>query len=211
MLAFSLQNCLLDQAVMMRGRVELKRIENKASRQVSFSRRRCGLMKKAHELSVLCDADVGLIIFSPKGKLYEFSSSNCMEKIIEKYTRFSDAEKGVNMRSVRLSADSGTKVDVPKILQRLIDGSDFPKLNLDEFNQIENKLESALATIMSHKTELMKHMMNELQEKGKALLHENNLSCIWNEEQTEEGINKLPDTEGAEKGSSFEVAIEKNS
>ncbi|KAF3323642.1 transcription factor CAULIFLOWER A-like protein [Carex littledalei] len=136
---------------MMRGRVELKRIENKACRQVSFSRRRCGLMKKAHELSVLCDADVGLIIFSPKGKLYEFSSSNCMEKIIEKYTRFSDAEKGVNKRSVRLSADSGTKVEVPKFLQRLIDGSDFPKLNLDEFNQMENKLVSALATIMSRK------------------------------------------------------------
>ncbi|KAF3323641.1 MADS-box protein SOC1 [Carex littledalei] len=61
---------------MVRGPVELRRIENKASRQVSFSRRRCGLMKKAHELSVLCDADVGLIIFSPKGKLYEFSSTN---------------------------------------------------------------------------------------------------------------------------------------
>lgn len=52
----------------------MKRIENAASRQVTFSKRRNGLLKKAFELSVLCDAEVALIIFSPRGKLYEFSS-----------------------------------------------------------------------------------------------------------------------------------------
>ncbi|XP_078156411.1 floral homeotic protein APETALA 1-like isoform X2 [Carex rostrata] len=183
---------LLDQAVMMRGRVELKRIENKASRQVSFSRRRCGLMKKAHELSVLCDADVGLIIFSPKGKLYEFSSSNCMEKIIERYKRFSDADKGVEevqqdvLWPVRLPADSGTRFEVLKFMQRLIDNSDITKLNLDELNQMEKELKSALAMTMTHKTLLLMDMMNELQEKGKALLRENSLMrCIWNQDQTE--------------------------
>lgn len=53
----------------------MKRIENAASRQVTFSKRRNGLLKKAFELSVLCDAEVALIIFSPRGKLYEFASS----------------------------------------------------------------------------------------------------------------------------------------
>ncbi|CAN1332771.1 Agamous-like MADS-box protein AGL14 [Linum perenne] len=53
----------------------MKRIENATSRQVTFSKRRNGLLKKAFELSVLCDAEVALIIFSPRGKLYEFSSS----------------------------------------------------------------------------------------------------------------------------------------
>lgn len=60
---------------MVRGKTELKRIENRTSRQVTFSKRRSGLLKKAFELSVLCDAEVALIIFSPTGKLYEFSSS----------------------------------------------------------------------------------------------------------------------------------------
>ncbi|KAJ9683048.1 hypothetical protein PVL29_018861 [Vitis rotundifolia] len=46
---------------MGRGRVQLKRIENKISRQVTFSKRRSGLLKKAHEISVLCDAEVALI------------------------------------------------------------------------------------------------------------------------------------------------------
>ena len=59
---------------MGRGKVELKRIENPTSRQVTFSKRRNGLLKKAYELSVLCDAQVALLIFSPSGKAYQFSS-----------------------------------------------------------------------------------------------------------------------------------------
>lgn len=61
---------------MGRGRVVLKRIENKISRQVTFAKRRNGLLKKAYELSVLCDAEVALIIFSNRGKLFEFCSSS---------------------------------------------------------------------------------------------------------------------------------------
>lgn len=61
---------------MGRGRVELKRIENKINRQVTFSKRRNGLLKKAYELSVLCDAEIALIIFSSRGKLSEFGSSS---------------------------------------------------------------------------------------------------------------------------------------
>ena len=56
--------------------MELKRIENKINRQVTFAKRRNGLLKKAYELSVLCDAEVALIIFSTRGKLYEFCSTN---------------------------------------------------------------------------------------------------------------------------------------
>lgn len=61
---------------MGRGRVELKRIENKINRQVTFAKRRNGLLKKAYELSVLCDAEVALIIFSNRGKQYEFCSGS---------------------------------------------------------------------------------------------------------------------------------------
>ncbi|GMN49270.1 hypothetical protein TIFTF001_018437 [Ficus carica] len=61
---------------MGRKKVELKRIEDKSSRQVTFSKRRNGLIKKARELSVLCDVDVALLVFSSRGKLYQFSSGN---------------------------------------------------------------------------------------------------------------------------------------
>ncbi|WVZ17869.1 hypothetical protein V8G54_010851 [Vigna mungo] len=58
------------------AKVELKRIENKINRQVTFAKRRNGLLKKAYELSVLCDAELALIIFSTRGKLYEFCSTS---------------------------------------------------------------------------------------------------------------------------------------
>jgi hypothetical protein len=59
---------------MVRRKTQMKRIENAISRQVTFSKRRNGLLKKAYELSVLCEAEVGLMIFSPRGKLHEFAT-----------------------------------------------------------------------------------------------------------------------------------------
>jgi MADS-box transcription factor, plant len=60
---------------MGRGKIAIKRIESVTSRQVTFSKRRKGLLKKARELSILCDAEVGLVVFSCTDRLYEFSSS----------------------------------------------------------------------------------------------------------------------------------------
>ncbi|ONM51093.1 MADS3 [Zea mays] len=89
---------------MGRGKVQLKRIENKINRQVTFSKRRNGLLKKAHEISVLCDAEVAVIVFSPKGKLYEYASDSRMDKILERYERYSYAEKAL------ISAESESEV-----------------------------------------------------------------------------------------------------
>ncbi|KAK3027695.1 hypothetical protein RJ639_041405 [Escallonia herrerae] len=59
---------------MARGKVQMKRIENPVHRQVTFCKRRAGILKKAKELSVLCDAEIGLFIFSAHGKLYELAT-----------------------------------------------------------------------------------------------------------------------------------------
>ncbi|KAH7570521.1 hypothetical protein JRO89_XS05G0124600 [Xanthoceras sorbifolium] len=61
---------------MGRRKLQVKRIENKSSRQVAFSKRRNGLIKKSREIAVLCDVDVALVVFSSSGKLYEFCSTN---------------------------------------------------------------------------------------------------------------------------------------
>lgn len=63
----------------------MRRIENATNRQVTFSKRRNGLLKKAYELSVLCDAEVAVIIFSQRGKLYEFSSNEYVSLICTLY------------------------------------------------------------------------------------------------------------------------------
>ncbi|MBA0707603.1 hypothetical protein Golax_019633, partial [Gossypium laxum] len=71
---------------MGRGKIEIKKIENLNSRQVTFSKRRNGLLKKARELCILCDAEVGVIIFSTTGKLYQWSSTS-MEDTLLRYNR----------------------------------------------------------------------------------------------------------------------------
>ncbi|XP_022748226.1 agamous-like MADS-box protein AGL18 [Durio zibethinus] len=60
---------------MGKGKIEIKKIENLNSKQVMFSKRRNGLLKKAKELSILCDAEVGVIIFSSIDKVYQWSST----------------------------------------------------------------------------------------------------------------------------------------
>nr|GEZ07403.1 K-box region and MADS-box transcription factor family protein [Tanacetum cinerariifolium] len=65
---------------MGRKKVEMKRIEDKHSRQVTFSKRRTGLFKKARHLSALCDVDVAVIVFSSHGKVYEACSGTADSK-----------------------------------------------------------------------------------------------------------------------------------
>jgi hypothetical protein len=75
-LAVIVADCKLQlPAIMGRVKLEIKKIENTTNRQVTYSKRRNGLMKKAYELSVLCDIDVALIMFSPSGKLTQYC--NC--------------------------------------------------------------------------------------------------------------------------------------
>ncbi|KAG0477999.1 hypothetical protein HPP92_012718 [Vanilla planifolia] len=68
---------------MAREKIQIKKIDNATARQVTFSKRRRGIFKKAEELAILCDAEVGLIVFSSTGKLFEFASSS-MNEIIGK-------------------------------------------------------------------------------------------------------------------------------
>lgn len=77
---------------MGRVKLEIKKIENSANRQVTYSKRRNGLTKKAYELSVLCDIDLALIMFSPSGKLTQYS--NCsIEDIIDRFANLPTQER----------------------------------------------------------------------------------------------------------------------
>ncbi|PVV04208.1 hypothetical protein BB560_001289 [Smittium megazygosporum] len=51
---------------MGRKKINIKEIENSRQKTVTFARRRSGLIKKAHELSVLCGVQVALVVFDQK-------------------------------------------------------------------------------------------------------------------------------------------------
>jgi len=61
---------------MRKGKRVIKKIEEKIKRQVTFAKRKKSLIKKAYELSVLCDVHLGLIIFSHSNRLYDFCSNS---------------------------------------------------------------------------------------------------------------------------------------
>nr|QWX93776.1 MADS-box protein 37 [Cunninghamia lanceolata] len=80
---------------MGRVKLQIKKIENSTNRQVTFSKRRNGLIKKAYELSVLCDIDIALIMFSPSGRLSQFSGMKSrIEDVIARYVNLPEHERG---------------------------------------------------------------------------------------------------------------------
>ncbi|KAL4604046.1 hypothetical protein ACB092_10G166200 [Castanea dentata] len=78
---------------MGRVKLEIKRIENNTNRQVTFSKRRNGLIKKAYELSILCDIDIALIMFSPSGRLSHFSGRRRIEDVFTRFINLPDQER----------------------------------------------------------------------------------------------------------------------
>lgn len=70
---------------MGRKKISIARITDERNRQVTFTKRKFGLMKKAYELSVLCDCEISVIIFNSHNKLFQYASTD-MDKVLLKYT-----------------------------------------------------------------------------------------------------------------------------
>ncbi|CAL9202954.1 MADS-box transcription factor 51 isoform X3 [Musa acuminata AAA Group] len=148
-----------------RGRVEMRRIEDRTSRQVRFSKRRSGLFKKAFELAVLCDAEVALLVFSPGGKLYEFSSVSSLESTLDRYQTFTNAENVVRKlddnaqnRDEEFSLlEANSKV--LEIGKRLVE-TNLAEMNAEELGKLEEDLCSALKWATSRKKQLMTGSLN---------------------------------------------------
>nr|QDL87962.1 agamous-like MADS-box AGL19-like protein [Lonicera macranthoides] len=165
---------------MVRGKTQIRRIENASSRQVTFSKRRNGLLKKAFELSVLCDAEVALIVFSPTGKLYEFSSSST-SKTIERYKR-SDRKLGAGKEAADEDIMENMKEEAAAMVNRiqLMDDSKRKLLgdglecsSLEELENTEDQLERSLTNIRARKNQLFKLKIEEMKEKERILVKEN--------------------------------------
>ncbi|XP_027916891.1 agamous-like MADS-box protein AGL14 isoform X2 [Vigna unguiculata] len=166
---------------MVRGKTQMKRIENETSRQVTFSKRRNGLLKKAFELSVLCDAEVALIIFSTRGRLYEFSSStSSINKTVERYQRkikdLGDSHKGIHENTQILKdgdMSMAKRIEHLENSRRKLLGDELDTCSLDELRQVENQLERSLEKIRARKNQLFKEQIEKLKEEEKCLLQVN--------------------------------------
>ncbi|GLJ17123.1 hypothetical protein SUGI_0296310 [Cryptomeria japonica] len=157
---------------MGRGKIEIKRIENSVHRQVTFCKRRGGLMKKAHELSVLCDAEVALIVFSSRGKLYEMSSENSILKTIERYQKCTsnvDVLKFSNMTSHEIMEQElkllRQQIDLLKSTNRLLMGEGLGPSTTQELTQLESLLQTRINQVRAKKNERLLDEIKLLQKK----------------------------------------------
>ncbi|XP_052882942.1 agamous-like MADS-box protein MADS1 isoform X2 [Gossypium arboreum] len=145
------------QKKMGRGKIEIKRIENTTNRQVTFCKRRNGLLKKAYELSVLCDAEVALIVFSSRGRLYEYAN-NSVRATIERYKKAcSDATTpgSVAEANIQFYQQEATKLrrqirDVQNMNRHIL-GEALSSLTFKELKNLEGRLEKGICRIRSKK------------------------------------------------------------
>ncbi|XP_041675792.1 myocyte-specific enhancer factor 2 isoform X10 [Drosophila eugracilis] len=84
---------------MGRKKIQISRITDERNRQVTFNKRKFGVMKKAYELSVLCDCEIALIIFSSSNKLYQYASTD-MDRVLLKYTEYNEPHESLTNKNI---------------------------------------------------------------------------------------------------------------
>ncbi|KAI6701587.1 hypothetical protein NL676_015911 [Syzygium grande] len=155
---------------MVKGKIAIRKINCSKSRQVTFFKRRTGLIKKAKELSILCDAEIGVIIFSCTGKLYDYASTS-MDSVIERYNKM----KQVNQQqSITATEIQFFKKEAESLMQQLssvqecnrrLRGEELSKLSLEDLKNLENVLELGLKNVRSRKVDDVEQENVELRKK----------------------------------------------
>nr|ACA62949.1 MADS-box protein [Asarum caudigerum] len=157
---------------MGRGKIEIKKIENSTNRQVTYSKRRGGIFKKAQELTVLCDAQVSLIMFSSTGKFSAYCSPSTTTKQI--YDKYQEAS-GINLWSSHYEKmqnlldklkDDNNKLR-KEIRQRI--GEDLSGLEIEGLRGLEQNLESSLKVVRDKKYQVISSQTDTKRKKVKSL------------------------------------------
>nr|AKC96434.1 MADS-box transcription factor [Pinus radiata] len=154
---------------------KINRIANASARQVTFAKRRRGLFKKAQELSILCEADVALLVFSSTGKLYQYSSSS-MKTILDQYILYSRPIQKDGKPNLEESHDiQRIKQQIKNISQNLrkLRGKELEGSSVQDLEELEEQLDMGLSSVRSRKDEYLMMEINELQQKGTRILKEN--------------------------------------
>eukprot|EP00268_Persea_americana_P053084 TRINITY_DN598_c0_g1_i3.p1 TRINITY_DN598_c0_g1~~TRINITY_DN598_c0_g1_i3.p1 ORF type:complete len:224 (+),score=50.34 TRINITY_DN598_c0_g1_i3:538-1209(+) len=185
---------------MGRGKIEIKRIENTTNRQVTFCKRRNGLLKKAYELSVLCDAEVALIVFSTRGRLYEYAS-NSVKATIERYKKVcADSSNGGSSTELNThfyqqeSSKLRQQIGILQNANRHLMGEALSSMTVKELKQLESRLEKGITRIRSKKNELLFAEIECMQKREVELQNDNMYlrAKIAENEKNQQHMSMLP-------------------
>ncbi|XP_044476071.1 agamous-like MADS-box protein AGL11 [Mangifera indica] len=168
-------------AEMGRGKIEIKRIENTTNRQVTFCKRRKGLLKKSYELSILCEAEVALIVVSSRGRLSEYSNS---KSVIERFKEAS-SDKLNTGSSIEInaqyyqqeSAKLRQQIQVLQNSNRQLMGDSLSALTVKGLKKLDNGLARGLTRIKSEKHKILLAEIEYFQKRQIELENENMFLC----------------------------------
>ncbi|XP_013607409.1 PREDICTED: floral homeotic protein PISTILLATA-like isoform X2 [Brassica oleracea var. oleracea] len=143
---------------MGRGKIEIKRIENVNNRVVTFSKRRNGLVKKAKEITVLCDAKVALIVFASNGKMTDYCCPSMdLGAMLDQFQKLS-GKKLWDAKHENLSNEIDKikkENDSLQLELRHLKGEDIQSLNLKNLMAVEHAVEHGLDKVRDHQEKMM--------------------------------------------------------
>ena len=147
-----------------RRKVELKRLENRARRYTTFSKRRNGLFRKMAELCNMCASDAAILTFSEADNIYAFGKPS-VNSVVDRYTAGTasaataiehDREQARELEDkctealTRLEAEKKRGESVDKVLA-VVEGHPIEALRLEDVKQIQAMMEEMVQkTIPPH-------------------------------------------------------------
>ncbi|XP_026443089.1 MADS-box transcription factor 16-like [Papaver somniferum] len=144
---------------MGRGKIEIKFIENPFNRQITYSKRKSGILKKARELTILCNAQVCLIMFSKSGKIAEYiSPSTTLKDFLDRYQRKTntdlwEAQYEALQKELRAQQEIGSRLK--KEIRQRTGGDGLSELSFEELRVLEEDLHHSLGIVRNRKNHVL--------------------------------------------------------
>ncbi|XP_043706628.1 agamous-like MADS-box protein AGL65 isoform X2 [Telopea speciosissima] len=169
---------------MGRVKLKIKRLENTSGRQVTYSKRRAGILKKARELSILCDIDIALLMFSPTGKATLcLGERSTIEEVIAKFAQLTPQERAKSVFFNR-------KLESLEALKKT-----FKKLDHDV--NIQDFLGTSTQTIeeLTNQSRLLQAQLSEVHKRLSYWTHPDKINDLENlgalEESLKDSVNRI--------------------
>ncbi|MCL7039323.1 hypothetical protein MKW94_015403 [Papaver nudicaule] len=139
----------------------IQKLENEKRREITLGKRKNSLLRKAQELSVLCDAEVAAIVISESGSTTYGYANPSVESIADRYKK-ACAESSSTICSSQANTEfyqrEATKlrrqIELLEQSNRHLKGEALSSLSIKELKQLEGRVEKSISQIQSKKYEL---------------------------------------------------------